>query len=354
MSRFPLYKNDGKPVLPLTPFQEQTVAALKARLASGEYALVSNPCLCGAGAGEEWVVSEKDRYGLPIPMLLCRRCGILRAGQVLDERANMDFYTYHYRSMYVGSPKAPDSFFAEQVGRGERLAAAFRGVLPPGTRLSSIFEVGCGAGGVLVPFKAMTGRCRGCDFDRNYLDYGIQQGLDLVYGDFQQALPDGSAGAVILSHVLEHFLDPAATLNEIIKKIEPGGYLVVEVPGLLNLDKVYFDPLLYLQNAHVYNFCAEHLRALFTQLGLEVVHGDEIAIFVLRKPADWEPRKPAPLASPALKGLPERIRRYLLSAFFRSKYHLNHHQWYSWILGALRHSALNQARRKWLGKAPSR
>ena len=302
---FPLYTNDGRPCGKLTVQQEQGIRALEQAVAENKLRLVENRCLCGCPPSkDDIVVSEKDRYGLPVPQILCAKCGLIRSGKVFDEASNNLFYQAYYRDIY--STHTPtERFFDDQIATGRR----FLDLLQRFVKLDDVHrvaEVGCGAGGILLPFREAGMETDGYDYGETYLKYGRTKGLSLHQGDFYQLAEDESTDLVILSHVLEHFLDPVLEVRRILRKIRPGGYLLVEVPGIFHIHASYVVILDYFQNAHVYNFSQCHLKALFESLGLDVVYGDERCTFICQK------RKNAAAAPVVWPEASEQVAAYLL------------------------------------------
>ena len=156
-------------------------------------------------------------------------------------------------------------------------------------KIEKVFEIGCGAGGILYPFYKTHKHVSGCDFGEKYLKYGQNKGLNLYQGEIDEnKTPKKSQDLIILSHVMEHFNNPLQTMNEIIEYVKPGKYLLVEVPGLFNIPKRYFSPLHYFQNAHVYNYYYYYLKVFFETLALEVIYGNERCTFILKKPINWK------------------------------------------------------------------
>jgi Uncharacterized protein conserved in bacteria len=138
----------------------------------------------------------------------------------------------------------------------------------------------------LLPFKEDGKAVIGYDFNSAWLEFGRSKGLDLRMGDFYQLAEDASCDLVILSHVIEHFLSPVEEMRRILAKVRPGKYLIMEVPGIFNIEEAYGNPILYFQNAHVYNFYERYLRVFFSKLGLEVLYGDEHCTFICKKVSD--------------------------------------------------------------------
>lgn len=294
-----------RPSISLTDVQRRALTEVHQRLADGRLRTRTARCLCGAGPSPaDRTVVPHDRYGLPFAAVLCHACGIVRCDPVLTDESLQDFYAHHYRSLYTGSPRGGDEFFTDQLSRGRRLAAH----IPATAAKGPLLEIGCGAGGILAAFAAQGwGPAIGVDLDDAYLEHGRRKGLDLRLGDFRAAVPDGSQSLIVLSHVLEHLPDPVATLREAAVKLRPDGLLLLEVPGLLSIHRVYGPSAHYWQGAHLYNFSHAHLRQIVIRAGFIPMHGDESAtLLATRAAADAAPGPHTP--DPALAG---RIHAYL-------------------------------------------
>ncbi len=309
----PLYSADSKAIVPLSSIQKKTIDVLLRKISDGDYKTEENVCLCGnIDYLNDIVVSEKDRYGLPIKTLLCNKCGLLRSSPVFDNKSNLEFYKNEYRSLYMGEPTPPEYFFRDQVKRGELLFALFNEVVKE--KIKSVFEIGCGSGGIMYPFYEAGYDCSGCDYDKGYVKYGVDKGLKLEIGDYNCFLDSGSVDLIILSHVMEHFLDPISEMKKIITKLAPGGYLLIEVPGIFNFKKTCYSPLQYFQNSHAYHYYADYLNVFFDKLGLTVISGDERCVFVVKKPLDWDDAEVSQVFDARLCPFPPLVMTYLLEA----------------------------------------
>ncbi|SDP19584.1 class I SAM-dependent methyltransferase [Desulforhopalus singaporensis] len=285
MSLLPLYVNDGKPALELSGTQVAAVRDFNEKVDSGEYRLVANPCLCGGMADNgDWLISEKDRYGIPIRIVLCQHCGLVRSDPNLDQQSTAKFYDSEYRRIYSGQSHASAEIFEEQKKRGLLLLDILGGHVNL-AMIKKVFEVGCGAGGILYSFREAGKEVGGCDYGQEYLRYGREKGLTLYCGDIDSTgIAKESRDLLILSHVLEHFPAPAREISSLLDYLKPGGYLLLEVPGVMNIFRVYFRPIMYFQNAHVFNYYRKALFLFLESLGLEIINGNEHARFLCRKP----------------------------------------------------------------------
>ena len=289
---FPIWKNDGKSVESLNKVQTKSIEEFINEIKNNKIKFVHNYCLCGNTDPKlDLVVSEKDRYGIPCTIVLCKKCGLIRLKEMLDEDSTSRFYKDFYRNIYSGKGILSDEFFKEQIARGEEFFKLFNNFIDM-DEINNVFEVGCGAGGILYPFFKAGKSVAGCDFGEKYLLYGQSKGLNLYLGKITETnIKKESQDLIILSHVMEHFNNPIESINDLLEYITPEKYLLVEVPGFFWIPKIYFNPILYFQNAHVYNYYYYYLKVFFERLGLKVIYGNERCTFLLKKPSNWIKRE---------------------------------------------------------------
>ena len=288
-------------MIPLTAAQIEIRDRVAARLADGTYAQEEVPCLCGRDGGE--VIAERDRYGLPVRTVLCPDCGLLRTSPRMTPEATSRFYEEDYRGLYTGHENR-ERLFQGQVRGGMFLLQQLGRLLTEGAK---VYEVGCGAGGVLLPFARAGCHVSGVDLGSEYLEIGRREGLDLLHGDARTLLAErgGDADLVIVRHVLEHFLDLPGEVAALADLLAPGGVLWVEVPGVLAIGEQYGgDFLRFLQNAHTYHFTARTLAYALARCDLEVRVTTEHAFGLALKSGDG--------TTPVLpEGEADRVRAYL-------------------------------------------
>ncbi len=274
--------NQNKSVMQLNNPQLNAIKKFKQKIKNGDYLFEKVPCLCGEKEGV--IIATRDRYGLSVPTHLCNRCGIMWTSPRLNESSLKKFYENDYRPIYVGSPQAPDSFFREQTKHGEKIYNFIcKHIESESHSQLKVFDIGCGAGGTLLPFKNNGWLTFGCDLGSDYLKRGREEGLILENGDATSLSRYGPANLVILSHVLEHFPHPLESINQISELLNEDGYLYIEVPGIFNIHRTYGDILLFLQNAHLYHFTLFTLSSLMSRAGFKIIMGDQIICALFQK-----------------------------------------------------------------------
>ncbi|MBJ6799253.1 class I SAM-dependent methyltransferase [Geomonas propionica] len=269
------------PSVELSGRQAAALKRFRTGVKEGGYELEPAPCICGSDDG--MLLARRDRFALEVDTYLCRHCGVLRTSPRLTPESLSRFYDSDYRELYVGEEAASEAFFAEQSAHGRLILDSVLQNIPGELAGTVVFDVGCGAGGVLVPFRESGCLVYGCDHGGRYLEYGRSQGLQLEHGGAAELGRHGKAKVVILSHVLEHFPDPRAELALLSSLLEDDGYLYIELPGVFNIHNVYRDFLLYLQNAHLYHFTLSTLSSLLADAGFELVFGYENVVALFKK-----------------------------------------------------------------------
>lgn len=258
-------------VIFLNATQKQTLKEFIRRLLEGDYRMVWHACVCGIR--KFTTISEYDRYGIPLNTVLCSRCGQMQSNPYLDTHSTTSFYRQYYRPIYSSSHQPEARHFKEQLQQGARINKFFtsHGFVPG----RKIFEIGCGAGGILHTFNSSRHELYGCDYNDTYLGFGRAHGLSLFAGDASVLRPHAKAELIILSHVIEHFLDPVKEFEKINQLLSDNGYLFIEVPNAERLNSYYrSDILRFFQNAHNWHFTQNSLDCLMASCGYRRIFGN--------------------------------------------------------------------------------
>ena len=135
-----------------------------------------------------------------------------------------------------------------------------------------VLEVGTGDGILLDIYRRQGCAVLGVEYDSQARAHALNAyGLSMTDRSFTAV--NGSYDLVIMSHVLEHFINPRVTLRHAGEILNRDGRLFVEVPcsplapGECSAEELEE----YLQTDHVYNFRPASLRMLFEQEGYEII-----------------------------------------------------------------------------------
>jgi SAM-dependent methyltransferase len=129
----------------------------------------------------------------------------------------------------------PDEYFAGS--RADMLA-----FLPP-NRTAAVLEIGCGKGGTgaLALAGGKCGRYCGVELFEGAATDASRRLTQVVVGDVEKAdLPwsVGSFDALIMSEVLEHLVDPPATLRRLRPLLKPGGIVMASSPNAAHYEVI--------------------------------------------------------------------------------------------------------------------
>lgn len=173
-------------------------------------------------------VLDADRGTEPYSLVLCPGCGSGR----IDVFPSDPVLSAHYDQSYYGGG---ESKFAAPLQALVNLSLRRRARLIceylPGPGPLAVLDIGCGRGDLLREL-GKTG-VNGTGLERAPLDSRFESpSIEYRIGDLgEQGFPRHRFDAVVIWHVLEHLLDPQATLVEVGEILKPGGMLVIAVPN---------------------------------------------------------------------------------------------------------------------------
>lgn len=212
---------------------------------------------------------------LNIRLQKCDHCGLIVQNPRLSSASLTEYYADEYRQCL--KKKEDDKHIKNMFDRGTRRGAYIAAYLEKNFidyKGKSMFEFGCGYGGILEHFRRKDCQVSGCDIDEGAIQCGRKRGLDLwatdtsMSGDF-----NSKVDIVMLSHVVEHIAEPIPFLQKIRTILKPQGYLYIEVPGVNNPRK---DMMRNVQLGHLMYFNLETSRLLFEEAGFHFICGNEV------------------------------------------------------------------------------
>lgn len=227
--------------------------------------------VCGHAYGE---VLHHQRFVLPegYPLaashdvVSCVRCGLGYA----DVAGAEDDYDRFYSEF---SKYADDhaGFGGDTAVDGERLRQTAVEIGKAVTdRHSRILDVGCANGGLLVALREL-GYVNLCGVDPSsacVANATRRSGAEVYVGSLSR-IPEGvgRCDCLILSHVLEHVLDPRASLASVRSVMKPGAWLYCETPDATRYSDYLFSPFQDFNTEHINHFSLVSLANLLRRCG---------------------------------------------------------------------------------------
>lgn len=207
--------------------------------------------LCGSDRSEDVVVGY-DRMRATehdYTYARCGACGLLHMTPLPDPADIPGFYPDDYAPHGGAARSRTDKWINRQavryyygtdsVGRSALMRGLFgllsghvlRDLRPPHGQ-NRILDVGCAAGDLLMNYRDLGWSVKGIEMSANAVEVAHGRGLDVHHGTvFDEPFEKGAFDRVILSHVIEHVLEPAEFLRRCGEYLAPGGILELATPN---------------------------------------------------------------------------------------------------------------------------
>ena len=240
--------------------------------------------VCGEQKFEDFCAI--DRIGLKVQSVMCYRCPTIYSRKRFDEASLEIFYSKYYREMYSGSSVPTDSWFEDQVASGRKILSQLNDLVVIEGSLAGkhVLEIGCGSGGILIPFKEIGAEVVGIDFDDTYMEAGRKRGLNLIGQSIYDFQSEKKFDLIILKDVLEHLPDLNVVLQKLNSLLSESGSIYIQVPTFEGLEFLGYqnDYLKYFQNAHIVHFSEASLNYVFAKNGFDTVYSNVNGLAVFK------------------------------------------------------------------------
>ncbi len=214
-------------------------------------------------------------------IILCSRCGL---GKIHPMFSNA-FYNLYYRKYYNELHGVPQSTL-NQFKRGIMINEFVKSKID---NIFGVFEIGCAGGGNLLAFKHEVKKIKlgGLDPSEIAISIAKKRGITAIRG-FNKSLNEKilkDYNLIIISHVIEHFINPYKELLYLSIITTRGTHFYIETPN--SESPVYKVPLTsyWFRLSHTYYYTEFTLRALFKKCGFTIIKfekKDRICRFLLK------------------------------------------------------------------------
>lgn len=230
---------------------------------------------CTCGSIESTVISTVSRHRNFLPIVACEKCGTLRANPYFTAETAAHYYGNVYGNV-KREDRSPEQLFSEQRRKSiapflEDLAEEFQSVL----------DFGGGAGGRTAEFMEKGKTVSLHEVEGNYSRYAYDQGIQPHDEAMRYDL-------VVVSHVIEHMIDPVSEMRDVIEKCcAPNGLLLVATPIIDHQRARQW--LQHFHIAHKYYFTEGALVGMMAALGCRLVKQNGVDAYVFRVGAPVDP-----------------------------------------------------------------
>jgi HAD superfamily hydrolase (TIGR01509 family) len=218
-------------------------------------------CFCGHKETNPLVVIPIVTFdGCPISksnQLSIVKCSNPRCGFIFnDELSSQEDFNKYYESNNM--------YFFKRDKVSDIVQKTFQVLKVLMTKDSSILDIGCGSGELLLHLKSQGYNVSGLDTSPNCIENLVENGVNMYTGDVFKNNIDQQFDVVVLSHVVEHIYDLENLPNVLEKYLKPNGILYVEVP---DTDEYHSDtsqpPYQEYNTEHINHFDEMSLTQLF-------------------------------------------------------------------------------------------
>ncbi len=248
-----------------------------------------NNCRCSFN--KDLLICTRDYHGINVSFVLCLNCGIIRENPRISKDTIEIFYEKFYRDLKKFSFSKLkqtskigyfEQTYIKETERGKIILNYINKYTP--LKAGLIFDFGTGTGGTLKSFKDAGFEIFGIDINEDFLNYGLKKGLNLKKGSIDELKNyPKKANLIIASHILEHLHELDSYLKEIRECLEEDGYLIVLLPGLMNIQDRGENLLSLFIIEHLYYFTLPTLTKILIDNGFRFVNGNEEIIALFQK-----------------------------------------------------------------------
>jgi 2-polyprenyl-3-methyl-5-hydroxy-6-metoxy-1,4-benzoquinol methylase len=158
-----------------------------------------------------------------------------------------------------------------------KAVAEFKIMNLPFMEQGKLLEIGCGSGTGLEYLSSKSWQVEGLDFDPEAVTQAKNKGLNVSAGELaDQQYDANSLDAIIMSHVIEHVIDPNALLQECLRILKPKGYCVMATPNSHSFGHNYYKQnwrgLELPRHLHIFNL--KNLQEICAQVGFTKVEAN--------------------------------------------------------------------------------
>jgi SAM-dependent methyltransferase len=226
---------------------------------------------------------EKPEMSYPLSVFLCRDCGLIQLGFIVDGETL-------YQKNYIYLSSVTETGKSHYFGLSKDVCERF-----DFSKESLVIDIGSNVGVLLMGFKEQGMKVLGVDPSPNIAKIAVEEnGVDTIPDFFTTTLAKkvveekGQASAIMATNIFAHLSDLHDAMEGISILLKNDGVFVIEAPYLVDLIKNLEYDTIYHQ--HLRYLSVKPMASFFANYGMEIfdvekvsIHGGSIRVFAGRK-----------------------------------------------------------------------
>jgi 2-polyprenyl-3-methyl-5-hydroxy-6-metoxy-1,4-benzoquinol methylase len=217
--------------------------------------------VCGGVGSEPFAVK------LDLPLRQCKNCSFVYLGQTRDlsgyfNKVEAEFFSDGYlrrRDLFS------EQFLINKARRRMRVIQRFK-------NFGRLLDIGCGTGELIYVANKLGYQAEGLEYSQSLVEYVRAKYHATVHcGDVGMVNLPNKYDIITMSHVLEHVIDPLATLQDVSKLLNPGGILYLAVPNI-DCYEARFRGWGSYEDYHLWYFSPNTLKHFLEKVGAQVIY----------------------------------------------------------------------------------
>lgn len=191
--------------------------------------LIKIPCsICGSISSQLFAKAWSAYLNDYLSIVRCTECSFV----YVNPREQEDIWVERYSSEYI-----PSEYFQKEDENSNILTHTILDEISIYKRTGKLLDIGCYAGALLMKARDKGWDTAGLEANKSAASYARNiKHLNIINKPVGEGvLPDGEFDIITMIQVLEHMPRPADTIKIVSRALKKNGFLVIEVPNLLNL-----------------------------------------------------------------------------------------------------------------------
>ena len=217
-------------------------------------------------------ISGKVKYNRSQNVVMCKNCGLVYLDPQKSKTEYDSYYRHDYYQEYMDYFSSHEDLLKWWNDQGNYILEKSHPFIKPG---AIVLEIGCAGGGILNVFKNSGYPVTGLEVSKTWIDFAKDK-YEIMLHDksTEDILQDHQRyDIIILSHFVEHLLDPKSEMLSIKKLLAPNGIIYIEVPNIRDINKK-LSIKDYFCFPHTYYFSPITLKYFLYSCGFQINYSD--------------------------------------------------------------------------------